>query len=94
MEPIVLKIRARHFKDADFISNDDCPVARAAKDQFQAKDVSEAVHRIYVGKHTRLKVYAHEYYNDKMFDRDRRKARGKVHNKIIRELTLTPVPKR
>lgn len=91
MEPIILKIRARHFRDASFMSNVDCPVARAAKDQFKAKDVAEAVFNIYVTKRN-IKVYSHEYYDDKMFNRDSRKAKGKVHNKIIREMVLTPRP--
>lgn len=68
----------------------DCPVARAAKDQLKVKTALEGAHFTYTIKGCRRTTYNHERYDDKMFDRDSRKAKGAVHNKIIRTLTLTP----
>lgn len=89
MSEIILKLRARHFKNVVYMSNDDCPVARAAKEHFKTKNIGEGVTYLYVVKRG-MKRYNHKEYNNRHFAYDKGKAkRAKSHNKIIREVVLT-----
>lgn len=45
---IILQLRAKHFVDTDFGSASDCAMAKAAKEQLRAKEVSASTTFVYV----------------------------------------------
>lgn len=90
MNTIILKIRARHFKNAVFIDNCGCAIAKAARNKFRAKAEEGVFKLIVTKKDSSEKIYAHQYYSNGLFEKDYRKAkRAKFGDKVIRELTLT-----
>lgn len=92
-KPIVLKLKAKHFKNTNFIGkagNQDvsingCAIEKAAAEFFKTERVSEYVHSLKVEN----TEYSHIFYGESIFIIDKNKAKDSKHpNKIIREIEL------
>jgi hypothetical protein len=80
-----LIVRAKHFKDADFGDWKDCPLARAAKEEFDLTNVSERVDLIEMDGG----IYRHKGYTLIHFDKDKIIARRHNYDDtIIRVIKL------
>lgn len=91
---IKLHVRAKHFKDADFSSNQFCPIANSAREFFDNPCyINEGVNIIHI-RHTRVDetmTFFHKHYGEKEFVIDAAKAsKAKDQEKIIRTITLIP----
>lgn len=87
-KPITLVLRAKHFRDVCYDDNLHCPLAQAAKEQFNTDYANEGVDNINIGKNT---MYNHQAYDATHFDLDESKACAKkFNNSIIRKIVLTP----
>lgn len=85
--PIMLVLRAKHFNRSQYMDNCNCPVAKAAKEKFKTKDVSETPSYITVDD----KFFNHEEYGWSCYLSDRLKARAKkFNNSVIRKIELIP----
>jgi hypothetical protein len=81
----LLKLKARHFKGAEFESNSDCALARAAKEKFNVEAVNASSSFLYLDDVAFLKVE----YNYWQFKEDRIIAASKNYSdEVIRTLNL------
>lgn len=86
MNDVTLLLKAKHFKNADYCSNTDCPVARAIKEQMDTVAVKVFPSMALVGD----KIYALDYGALEFNEEDMPLATmAKFSAIIIRELPLT-----
>ena len=86
MHTVTLIVRARHYKDAVFVDDCNCPLANAAKEQFDTEDVSEGADGMLINQ----KHYAHVWYGTDENDSGLfRATRANFNNTIIRRIKLT-----
>lgn len=71
---MILKIRARHFKDTFFSAYRNCAICKALKEHFPGKEVREHVSSTLIDEER----WPHENYDALLFEEDAMQA--KVHN--------------
>lgn len=81
-----IKISAKDFKDSDFMSNNNCALAKAIKRKLPGVEVREGVRFTSING----KTYLHEPYTSERFNEDSRKAKKYCYLSMvnIRELEL------
>jgi hypothetical protein len=85
---IILKLRARDFAGASFMSNQCCAVANAANWHFDTRDAREHLDELFV----KNRSFSHPQYGNAEFEYDMAIAlRRKFDDTIIRELELTEI---
>lgn len=87
METINLKLKAKHFNRTRFTSNCNCAIAKAAKEHFKTKDVEESVYSVIVNGDK----YGHEMYGVVDFLSNKRLAKSKAPNSVIRTIVLSKI---
>jgi len=90
METILLPVKAKHFKDAIFISICNCPIANAAKEFFNLDATTDYVNEGVDVLHIKETSYRHKIYGDA--ENDRNMLHAEAHNydeTVIFELELT-----
>lgn len=92
---IILPVRARHFKNNNYGSNFNCPIATAAKEFFNAAFVSEGVDNIDIFiNENEINAYSHKLYEFQAFEKDFEQAgQTDFDETIIFELELMPYGK-
>lgn len=62
---IILQLRARHFVNTDFSATSECAIAKAAKEQLQAKEVSVSTTYVYINNKAMYKAdYGYAQFNE------------------------------
>jgi hypothetical protein len=92
---ITLQLKAKHFTDADFLPCGKCPVANAAKEQFNVNLVSEGVDELTLYDYpeiNKVSKFSHASYDLYSFESDKMMAEGTDPDVIIRKMILTPIP--
>lgn len=84
-EVIQLPVKAKHFKDAPYRDNCNCPLANAAKEKFNAKYVQEGVDRMQIDNIQ----YNHNEYGDQYRNDYINAELAGFDDTIIRTITLT-----
>ena len=87
MLDIVLQLKAKYFRNADFCSNTNCPVAMAIKSQLSTTEVQVLTYAAYVDEVPyKISYWAKDFYEDL--------AKAEVatfDDSVVRELTLKQV---
>ena len=85
---MILQVKAKHFNGNGYGNNCNCPLAKAAKEQFCAGHVYESVTYIEIGDAT----YTHPEYNIDTFQDDQYLASQEGYDEtVIREIELTEI---
>lgn len=83
---IELHLKAKHFRNTEFLDCYNCAIAKAAKENFKTTQVREHVNKIYIND---IK-YSHIKYTPSNFEIDRQEAILSTDpEKIIRTILLT-----
>ena len=97
METITLQLRARHFKDARFIDDQNCPIAHAASEYFKIprSRLTEGVDDLSIYSQnlwSEKRKFKHESYRASDHDFDKRLAiKHNFDDTVIREIVLNEV---
>jgi hypothetical protein len=84
----ILKLKAAYFKGADFESNSDCAIARAAKEQLNAREVNASANYLYLNG----KVFYTVEYGYTQFKEDSKAAAAKNYSdEVVRNIGLSTV---
>lgn len=92
---IPLEVKVKHFLESDgYLSNGNCPLARAAKEQFSVSEVYEGVRKIGIYHNGITKCgtyYYHECYNTEHYciDYSLSQKSKEEPEKVIRTILLT-----
>lgn len=95
---IPLEVKVKHFLESDgYLSNGNCPLARAAKEQFSVSEVCEGVRQIRIYHDVENKFgtcYYHECYDTEHYciDYSLSQKSKEEPEKVIRTILLTTTP--
>lgn len=91
MAQILLKLKAKHFKDSYFLDCRRCPIANAAKDQFNTNLASEHTNYLVLDQFGKPdEMYLHLPYDGFDFVKDLKLAEAfGYNNTVIRSISLT-----
>jgi len=91
MEKILLPLKAKHFKDADFDNPCNCGISIAGREHFNIERVSEGLGVLITYDNGKKTKYTHEYYGGADFDFDHAIAAANSFDEtIIRTIELIP----
>jgi hypothetical protein len=80
-----LKLRAKHFEDTDFECSFDCAVAKAAREQFNTKEINTSCTYLHINETIFFKIE----YDYSQFKADRITAESKNYSdSVIRDIEL------
>lgn len=90
-QPIIMPVRAKHFKDSNFSNPCNCAISKAAQEFFNVNkyDANEGVTQLHIGRGGSMHSYHHKEYGDRQYYNNAYKA--SMHNydeTIIFELEL------
>lgn len=91
---IILPVRAKHFKNTQYLCVGYCAISKAARELFNAIDVNEGVDVLHVQTDEGESSYTHTRYDDIIFCKHKQQAaKTDFDDTIIFELELTPYGK-
>lgn len=101
---MILQIKAKHYKNAEYSSPWRCPISKAATEYFKLENGTEAWEGVFIlslvnvnitasegEKYKTFKQFTHATYHPTQFDQDLEKSLDLSPEQVVREIELTEI---